>query len=223
MPSDDNNNNKQRRSVLDPDELDISRREEVAEIDDGRYVVSPDGSKPRVDPESIERQDWLQRDRDDEASPASRSARSEAPGHDPPSGPSAGSSPARSTDAPEISAQDVSRWLARSFARNRGQYGFDLTVDMEGNVKRTRAASNDIGEALESMLRWYADQATDDLPPERVVGILLAATDMEVQYPVQSVYTLVKRHGLTPEDSIGDLLQAVRTEGYMAFPPSKTD
>lgn len=223
MPSDDNNNNKQRRSVLDPDELDISRREEVAEIDDGRYVVSPDGSKPRVDPESIERQDWLQRDRDDEASPASRSARSEVPGHDPPSGPSAGSSPARSTDAPEISAQDVSRWLARSFARNRGQYGFDLTVDMEGNVKRTRAASNDIGEALESMLRWYADQATDDLPPERVVGILLAATDMEVQYPVQSVYTLVKRHGLTPEDSIGDLLQAVRTEGYMAVPPSKTD
>lgn len=223
MPPDDNDT--QRRSVLDPDELDISRREEVAEIDDGRYVVSPDGSKPRVDPDSIERQDWLQRDRDDDASPASRSARSaptNATGSGSPSTPQSPAGP-RSTDDPEISAQDVSRWLAKSFARNRGQYGFDLTVDMEGNVKRTRAASNDIGEALESMLRWYADQATDDLPPERVVGILLAATDMEVQYPVQSAYTLVKRHGLTPEDSIADLLQAVRAEGYMAVPPSKND
>ncbi|MGM0605308.1 MAG: DUF7500 family protein, partial [Halobacteriota archaeon] len=260
-------NDRNDRTVLSPDELDLSEREEVAEIDEGRYVVSPSGSKPRVDPEALEKQDWLQREDDDEGErtrsqpprasqpdPPASAARSAQPADppsnqhpepkpeptsdsepdqspDPTSGPSSTSRSGRSagssaTSPPQhpdsaIDAEDVSKWLARSFAKNRGTYGFDLTVDMEGNVKRTRAASNDIGNALESMLMWYADQATDDLPPEEVIGILLASTDIEVKYPVQSVYEMCKRYKLKPDDSIGDLLKAVRKDGTMTVPPSR--
>lgn len=42
-------------TVLSPDELDISEEENVAEIGDGRYVISPGNGPPRVD--NVERPD----------------------------------------------------------------------------------------------------------------------------------------------------------------------
>ena len=229
--SDKKQSKRKRRSVLDPNDLDISRRREVAEIDEGRYVVSPSGT-PRVDPDALEKQDWLQRDDDedaDEQAPQPQPNTTQTAQPQPEPQPTDTPTPDRSTPnkPPEpsgnISANDVSQWLAKSFAKNRGQYGYDLTIDMEGNVKRTRAASNDIGNTLESMLLWYADQATDELPPERVIGILLASMDTEVDYPVQSVYGMLKTYGLTPDDSIADLLTAVRQEGSFTVPPSRKD
>jgi len=80
--------------------------------------------------------------------------------------------------------------------------------------------SDDIGETLETLLRWYARQTTDEVEPETVLGIILAASDLAVEYPVQSVYSVVKRHGLKPDDSISELLAAVRDEGSFTVPPS---
>jgi len=81
--------------------------------------------------------------------------------------------------------------------------------------------SDDVGETLETLLRWYARQTTDEVEPETVLGIILAGSDLAVEYPVQSAYTMVKQHGLTPDDSIGDLLAAVRNDGSFTVPPSK--
>ena len=123
--------------------------------------------------------------------------------------------------AVELTNENVSKFLAEELTQGDGDYGFDATLNVEGQVNRGRMTSDDIGETLETLLRWYARQTTDEVEPESVLGIILAGSDLAVEYPVQSVYTVVKRHGLTPDDSISDLLAAVRKEGSFTVPPSE--
>ena len=122
--------------------------------------------------------------------------------------------------AAEITNENVSTFLAKSLANASGDYGFDATVNVEGNVNRGRMTSDDIGETLETLLRWYAKQTTDEVEPEHVLGIILAGSDLAVEYPVQSAYEVVKQHGLGPDDTISDLLAAVRQDGSFTVPPS---
>ena len=123
--------------------------------------------------------------------------------------------------AAELTNENVSKFLAKELTQGSGDYGFDATLNVEGQVNRGRMTSDDIGETLETLLRWYANQTTDEVDTEAVLGIILAGTDLAVEYPVQSAYTTVKRYGLTPDDSIGDLLKAIRKEGSFTVPPSK--
>jgi len=347
----DNSDEENRDRVLAPDDLDITKQPEVEEIDDGRYVVSPDGPVKKPDRELLENPDWLNDADDEETAPQSSSGRTSQPHPDQPSQPrrdqqddqptesqrsprpdqstppqqpddnptrqstgrggqsppnsqsgsrsqqassnaqSGGrnqqqppsdqsssrnqqSTPERSTNPerstgrgqqtgadgrsggrgqqppaadrsggrasqpspPELAAHDqppveppaveltnenVSKFLAEELTQGDGDYGFDATLNVEGQVNRGRITSDDIGETLETLLRWYARQTTDEVEPESVLGIILAGSDLAVEYPVQSVYTVVKRHGLTPDDSISDLLAAVRKEGSFTVPPSE--
>lgn len=116
----------------------------------------------------------------------------------------------------------VTEWLAESFADNGFEYGFDLTVDVEGEVNRHRMVSNDIAATLETLLLWYARQTNDELAPEEVLGILLASTDVPLRYPARSVHNLVDHYDISPEDSVGDLLAAVGREGALTVPPTKS-
>ncbi|MFD1640568.1 DUF7500 family protein [Halohasta litorea] len=381
MGSDDSDEENRDR-VLAPDDLDITKQPEVEEIDDGRYVVSPDGPAKKPDRELLENPDWLTED-DEETAPQSSSSQPSQPdqpsqsgqeqrrnqstapqqspqadrstpsqqpqpdknptrqssgrgGQSPPNSQSGGpsqqsssnvqsggrnqqsppntqsgdpsqqsppnaqsggrkqqspsnpnsgsrnqqppsdqsggrnqqSTPDRSTNrgqqagaadrsggrsqqppgddqsggrtpqpssselaahdqppveppAVELTNETVSKFLAEELTQGDGDYGFDATLNVEGQVNRGRMTSDDIGETLETLLRWYARQTTDEVEPESVLGIILAGSDLAVEYPVQSVYTVVKRHGLTPDDSIGDLLAAVRKEGSFTVPPSE--
>ena len=320
----DNSDEDKRDRVLAPDDLDITNQPEVEEIDDGRYVVSPNGPAKKPDRELLENPDWLDSDDDEETAPqpsrtdspqpdrSSQPARSQrdqptgsqrSPQPDQststqqpqsddgptrqstPSGQSDGrnqqSTPDRSTDrsqqagagnqstdrsqqagagnqsggrsqqpsssdqsggatpqpssselaahdqppveppAVELTNETVSKFLAEELTQSSGDYGFDATLNVEGQVNRGRMTSDDVGETLETLLRWYARQTTDEVEPETVLGIILAGSDLAVEYPVQSAYTMVKQHGLTPDDSIGDLLAAVRNDGSFTVPPSK--
>ena len=367
----DNSDEDKRDRVLAPDDLDITNQPEVEEIDDGRYVVSPDGPAKKPDRELLENPDWLKNDDSEETAPqpsgtaSPQPDRSSQPDRSPqreqprdsqrssqpdqstparqsqsddgptrqstpsgqstdrggqsgsrnqqsqpggqsggreqqsPSGQSGGreqqspsgqpggreqqspggqpggrdrqSTPDRSTDrdqhagagsgsggrsqqpqqpspadqsggespqpssselaahdqppvdppAVELTNENVSQFLAESLTQGGGDYGFDATLNVEGQVNRGRMTSDDVGETLETLLRWYARQTTDEVEPETVLGIILAGSDLAVEYPVQSAYTMVKQHGLTPDDSIGDLLAAVRNEGSFTVPPSK--
>ena len=350
----DNSDEENRDRVLAPDDLDITKQPEVEEIDDGRYVVSPNGPAKKPDKELIENPDWLSDSDDqehsddtapqpsptepqpqqkqgpstrestrttqpsthpshtDQSSPSQQPHETQStppnrshpqqpkqpqPDSDPtqqstPTGkpttqqstptdqaraqqsgptesqgqssgsrrqPSSGPQPSqrdtqssggnsqpsnarqsteRRPDQPtnrELAAHDqppvdppaveltnanVSKFLAEELTQGSGDYGFDATLNVEGQVNRGRMTSDDIGETLETLLRWYARQTTDEVEPETVLGIILAGSDLAVEYPVQSVYSVVKRHGLKPDDSISDLLAAVRNEGSFTVPPS---
>ena len=304
--SDDTDVDKHER-VLAPDDLDITKRPEVEEIDDGRFVVSSSGPAKKPDKELLENPDWLDSDEPDEPDqqPPTRSRRASTdskpaqPTGDQPAGQPANRDPAARQPAsadhgaqeshqpptsqsqpsqtqpnqhqqspqptasestpsttqtasqsestpstgnrsdqptsPELAAHDqppaeppaveltnenVSKFLAKSLAKTSGDYGFDATVNIEGSVNRGRMTSDDIGETLETLLRWYARQTTDEVEPEHVLGIILAGSDLAVEYPVQSAYEVVKQHGLGPDDTISDLLAAVREEGSFTVPPS---
>ncbi|WP_253738813.1 DUF7500 family protein [Halohasta salina] len=332
MGSDDSEMENRDR-VLAPDDLDITDQPEVAEIDDGRYVVSADGPATEPDKEILENPDWLSDEDEDEGSgaptgqePSPRSEQStpadqpnrttqptarggqpstdrqpdptqpnqgqptgqqpnqgqptqqhpnqgqptqqqpnqQQPAQQPPAaeqegrrhqqstgGQPAGSQPAAggrqqsaegqtgssphpnsselaAHDQPpaeppvaEISNETVSKFLAKELAQGDGDYGFDATLNVEGQVNRGRMTSDDIGETLETLLRWYARQTTEEVDPEVVLGIILAGTDLAVEYPVQSAYATIKQYDLKPDDSIGDLLTAIRKEGSFTVPPSK--
>lgn len=54
-------------------------------------------------------------------------------------------------------------------------YGFELTVKGEGGLVRESAASNDVREAFDALIRAYARAIAPDHPPEEVVRTLLSA------------------------------------------------
>ncbi|MFC6904531.1 DUF7500 family protein [Halalkalicoccus tibetensis] len=88
------------------------------------------------------------------------------------------------------------------------RYGIDLEVSVDGDDSRYRTRSNDIVDLFSELVRWYATQIDDDLDPERVLGILVAESELPIG-PRPTVETAMERHDLTTEDSIGELLDAL--------------
>jgi hypothetical protein len=60
-----------------------------------------------------------------------------------------------------------------------GAYAFELHARHENGADSLRVETNDVGEAFESLLRWYAGKVAPDTPPEAVVGTLLANSNLD--------------------------------------------
>jgi|GEM_PF-533513 hypothetical protein len=225
--------------TIDQDRYLVSADEITADTDQLGGTGGTDAELPAVDDESAEPDDESADTADDESASTSTTTTetddeesdetaSETDGDEEQSG-AAGSQPAPSdtpqeaADPPavELTQQRVSQFLAESLADAETSYGFDATVNIDGDVNRGRMSSDDIAETLEGLLRWYAKQTTDDVDPEAALGIILAGSTLEVEYPVQSAYAMLKQYDLQPDDSISDLLTAVRNEGSFTVPPSK--
>lgn len=172
--------------ILSPEELDISEDDHVRELEDGRYVVSPDG--PISDPVP--------------SPPDGREAA--GPTRAGPSGPEA--------SAATLDQDAVHDWLARSFEDTTSRYGFDVTATFDGRVAQRRMASNDVTTIFESLILWYAQQIETDTPVEEVLGILLMESTVPIRYPPASLERLVATTDLEPGDSIADLLAAVEAD-----------
>lgn len=61
-----------------------------------------------------------------------------------------------------------------------GAYAFELHARHENGADSVRVETNDVGDAFESLLRWYAGKVAPDTPTEAVVGTLLANSDLDV-------------------------------------------
>ncbi|WP_135362733.1 DUF7500 family protein [Halosimplex halophilum] len=171
--------------ILSPDELDITDDEHVAEIDDGRYVVSPGdpiGDVPSVD---------------------DRSSTESAP--EPTPEPAAG-------PAPELTEEAVHEFLATQFDDSGSRYGFDITATFDGATRQRQMVSNDVVTIFESLVLWYAQQIDGKTPVEEVLGILLMEANVPVRYPPSSLRRLLESTELSPDDSIADLIAAVGDE-----------
>lgn len=187
MPSDSDDSVSERGKVLTEEELDLTRHDNVSELDDGRYVVSTGGATS------------------DEATEAREAAR-ETPDHVP-------DDPADETDSEsQISEMDVNAWLEDHFREIDAQYGFHATAKFDDGVSRHQVVSNDVVTSFESLLIWYAQHVGGGTPVEEVLGILLAESSVSVRYPVRTLTGLLKRYDLDRDDSIGDLIEAVSDE-----------
>ncbi|WP_262179691.1 DUF7500 family protein [Haloarcula laminariae] len=163
--------------ILSPEELELEDDEHVTQIDEGRYVVSPDV-----------------RDDDDDYG-----GQPSAPEPEPEPEP----------QAPDFTDANVHEWLAEQMADSNARYGFDVTAKFDGEVDQQRLTSNDIVTVFETLMLWYGRQMDGSTDVQDVLGILLSESNVPVKYPPGSVKTLARSAGLSPDDSIADLIEAV--------------
>lgn len=187
--------------VFDPEDLDITDDERVAELDEDRFVISADDDGPNVPEDATDRDTSTETDAPDETAEGSNTESDRDPQY----------------ATRPLTGEEVNRWLARSFADNGFRYGFDATLDFEGTVNRHRMVSNDVVTTFETLMLWYVRHVDEETAPEEVLGILLSEADVPVHYPVQSVRSMMDRYDLDPEDSIADLMAAVVDDGGLSF------
>jgi len=193
--------------VLAPEELDISDDEHVAEIDDGRYVVSPndpidDAPNVASSQPAQERADADARPTDADSEPASHTQPSTSPDRPP-------ATDSQPTDVSELTERDVSQWLESNFEDANSRYGFHVTATFDGRVFQRRMMSNDVVTIFESLILWYAQHIDSETPVEEVLGILLTESNVPITYPTESLSTAIQREGLEPDDTIGELLEQI--------------
>jgi len=207
--------------ILSPHELDITDSEYVEEIDEGRYVVSPDsrgpdssagrsqgsnqaaggGSQPQQGgqpPQGGGRSQGNRRLSGNSGQPTPTGDRSSQRG------------PTQPGPDGQLTEEAVRRWLRQKYQQNSSKYAFDVTAQFDGTVSQRTMASNDLITVFESLMLWYAQQVDSGMPVEEVLGILLMESNVPVRYPPESVKNLIRSTDLGPEDSIADLLEAVQ-------------
>jgi hypothetical protein len=176
-------------AILTAEELDISNDENVRQIDENRFVVSPGDGPPQP-----RRGDRFE---DHFETPDVQ--------------------PAGQGDA--VDSATVKRLLRQDLQGRNTKYGFQITATFDGRVAQHELTSNDITTVFENLLLWYAQHLDGDTPVEEVLAILLLKSNVPLRYPTKSLQRLVARHDLSADDSIGDLLEAVDGEGVVFRSP----
>jgi len=195
--------------ILSPDELDIAEDEHVAEIDDGRYVVSP--NEPIGD---------VPGQQNDESEPAGAEVKSDgqSPGRGDSRSPGRGDRQSDRRTHPEpdpvVTETEVRGWLSDQFEATDSRYGFDVTATFDGSIEQRRMVSNDVVTIFENLVLWYAQQIDSTTPVEEVLGILLMEANVPVKYPTASLQHVLESTDLDPEDSIADLASAIEDDGF---------
>lgn len=210
----DDGGNPEDGPILSPDELDIADDEHVRQLDEGRYVVSPDGPPSPVEEHQAER------NADASASDttgADASDTTDAGGPDPepqperPS-PSPQAEPQASARSSGLDERQVHDWLERQLAGRQSRYSFDVTAKFDDAVSQREMASNDVVTIFESLMLWYAQQIDRDTPVEEILGILLMESSVPIRFPAASIERLIRSSNVDPEDSVADLVAALEEQ-----------
>jgi hypothetical protein len=110
--------------------------------------------------------------------------------------------------------------MARYVSDRDGEYGFVLTAAIDGEIDHLEHDSDDVAEAFGDLATWYASQVDSDTDPAEALGILLLASGTQVSFPAKSLAPVLKRHGLTLDDPIEDLVEALAGDG-LRIPPEE--
>lgn len=183
------------KGILSPDEIDITDDENVSELEEGRYLISPGDDGPD---ESVEVHDH-DRDRADP----------DPDGED---------DPAATPEPRSLDAATVNDWLDEHVGGTGAEYGFHVTATFEGRVVRQELYSDDVVTTFENLLTWYAQQVSRDTPVEEALAILLLEANVPVRFPASVAGHIVEEAGLEPEDDIAELLAAVEESGGLRLP-----
>lgn len=178
--------------VLAPEELDITADQNVVELDDGRFLISPSGELPSELP-ALEETSLF--DAEQEAERAGDVPESER------------------TEEVQIAGEVVYHWLQERLAAADSRYGYDITAVFEGDVVHQELFSDDVLTTFENLLVWYAQHVGGDTPVEDVLGILLAESTAPIRLPPDTVEAILEAHDLADTDPISALLEQVRRDG----------
>ena len=183
-------------STVRPEDLDFSDDRRVVELDDRRYVVATAHSEAPSVPS------------DDGATTGSDGDADAAEGTDDDS----------TVERPDRAA--VRSALIEYVESQDPRHGFVVVGSFDDRVERSEAFGDDLPAVFREFVNWYAANVDARTPPAEVLGILLLAADVPVQYPARALERLVSAHDLSTDDSIDDLLTAVREEGFRIPPAS---
>lgn len=175
-------------TVLSPEELDISDEENVVEIEEGRYVISPGGGEPKVPSGS-------------NGVPEQSVTEDEGSGE---------------SDA-ELTEAEVHEWIEARLVGADSKYAFDVTASFEGHTSQKALFSNDVVTTFENLVVWYATHAGNDTPVEDVLGILLVESNLSIRFPAESLRRHADSLGLAADDTLDDLFAATREAGGVRF------
>ncbi|MFB6109758.1 MAG: hypothetical protein ABEJ60_02635 [Halodesulfurarchaeum sp.] len=197
-------------SVLRPEDLDIREEEEVAELEESRFVIGAEG-RPNVtrSTESVDRSALEARNEET----AETTGGGEAETRDQQS-----RTREQQNQPRELSGSDVKRWIGANLRRTDSQYAYRLAAKTGEEISHQQLASDDIGMAFDGLLLWYAQQVGEGTAVEDTLGILLSESNVRVRFPVTSLLAYLEAHDLDSEDTIGDLLETVREQDGLVFP-----
>jgi hypothetical protein len=188
--------------VLSPQELELTDKDGVEQLEEGRFVVSPDGTDPDVPTElTVDGADVEASAREESVAATTREPVDAEVG------------------APSLDRTAIQDWHERQLTESPSAYGYHLSLKAGTAIDHHTIHSDDVTMAFNNLLLWYARTVDADLPPGAVLGILLSDASVPVQYPVKALEQFVMNQGLSTEDSIADLLEAVRDDGGVVFPP----
>lgn len=173
--------------VLSPDELDIRNEENVVELEEGRYVISPGGREPNVPSRAKSTPSTPRTDVDD------------------------------SETNEELTESDVHEWIEDRLLSADSKFAFDVSASFEGDVSQKALFSNDVVTTFENLVVWYARHAGGDTPVEDVLGILLVESNLSVRFPAESLQAFAESHGLDGEASLESLFEVARESGGIRF------
>ncbi|MFW6003571.1 MAG: DUF7500 family protein [Halanaeroarchaeum sp.] len=202
-PRDDN--------ALDPEDLDISAEEEVAEIAEGRFVIGADGP-PKMEEETTTSTPQS------EAGGSIDDALDELKRESGVDGSTESSVFEDTASDPTISGTDVKRWISSELDRTDSQYAYRIAAKTGESTQHQQLASDDIGTAFDGLLLWYTRQVAGGTPVEQALGILLAESSISIRYPIAGMLAYLEDNDLEPEDSIADLLETIRESDGLVFP-----
>ncbi|AWB27518.1 DUF7500 family protein [Halococcoides cellulosivorans] len=174
--------------VLAPEELDITDDEHVAEIEEGRYVVSPHDPIGDLDV----------------SKPSTTAQRAPEPREE-------------SAPDPVIDRGAVEEFLEQHMGETSARYGFHVTGTFDERVERREMTSDDVTAVFENLVLWYARHLDRDTPIDEILGILLLEMTVPITYPTEGLRTTLSRMDLGPDDSIADLLEAAERAGGLRF------
>ena len=189
--------------VLAPEDLDIRDQDSVASLDEGRYVIAPEGGS--IDKDAVEENKSQEPQEKQETQPKTVE---ETP-------------PAPEASTQPLDAAAVRSWLEKDVKSVSSRYGFRITATTEGSVSHKQLFSNDVGTVFDGLLMWYAQQLDRDTSIEDVLGILLLESNLHVRYPVRAFTSILERNDLGPEDSISDLFEAIYDGTGIVFPSER--
>lgn len=199
-PTPDEDGSADEGQVLSPEDLDIANDDNVASLDDGRYVIAPEGKNLNRDV----LEEKAQRD-DVRPDPA----------------PTEDSKSPIGTSAEHLDSETVQEWLETDVREAATRYGFRITAASEGSVDHQQLFSDDVGTVFDGLLLWYAQQLDRETPVEDVLGILLLESNVRIRFPVRAFTSILKRHGLGADDTISDFFDAVYDGTGVVFPPER--
>ena len=93
-----------------------------------------------------------------------------------------------------------------------GKYSYRVTLSVENTKLDKAGGHDDVSEAFAEFVEAYVDLVSDETPEEKVLGVLLASS-LDVKVPAPAFKRALRRHGVSPEDSVEELFDSVREKG----------